>query len=195
MTDGLSEASRALLAAARQGLAPDAAAVKRVRAKVASGGLVAGLGAKLLVLALIAAAGGAALATRHHDRIDAPILDVPVAVEVSHVTVAVAHDEAPPAPAVAVVPRPAKRGIELAREVALIDQATSAAPGAALIILQTYANESRGHGQLAEDAAAIELEARCRLGEDVAGRLAAFDARWPASAQRARVGDVCGLQP
>jgi hypothetical protein len=61
----------------------------------------------------------------------------------------------------------------------------------ALVTVATFQRETRGHGQMAEDAAAIDIEARCRLREDVTSRLAAFDRRWPTSAQRSRLQDVC----
>jgi hypothetical protein len=64
-------------------------------------------------------------------------------------------------------------------------------PTTALRSLATFERETLGHAQLAEDAAAIELEARCALREDVTAKLAAFDRKWPSSAQRARVRAAC----
>jgi hypothetical protein len=85
--------------------------------------------------------------------------------------------------------------VELAREVELLDDAMAALradrPARALSAILSFERETLGRGQLAEDAAAIELEARCRLGEDVAARLDAFDRRWPESAQRARITSAC----
>lgn len=204
MIDGLSESSRALLDAARQGLAPDAAAIGRVRAKVAAtGGLLAGVGAKLLVLAVLAGIGGVVLATRGHGEGSAPTVSVPepAAVEVVQATATIARvDPPPPAPAaaqrrVAPVLVVVERHADLAREVALIDAAMTALrtdPGQALATIQIYDTETAGHGQLAEDAAAIAIEARCALHEPGAqARLAGFDARWPTSAQRARLTEAC----
>jgi len=64
-------------------------------------------------------------------------------------------------------------------------------PTTALRSLATFERETLGHAQLAEDAAAIELEARCALREDVTAKLAAFDTSWPSSAQRARIRAAC----
>ena len=100
------------------------------------------------------------------------------------------HAPAPaPAPPPSVPPR-------LGREVALLDQAGAALrehrPADALATLATYDRETADHGQLAEDAAAIELEALCTLhSPEVAAKLAAFDLRWPRSAQRERIQGVC----
>jgi hypothetical protein len=103
-----------------------------------------------------------------------------------------------PAPTSApVAPAPAApRRADLAREVALVDQAMAALrrgePAAALGAVRVHAAETAGAGQLAEDAAAIEIEALCRLHDPAAGaKLAAFDARWPQSAQRSRLTARC----
>jgi len=201
MIDGLSESSRALLDAARHGLAPDAAAIVRVRAKVAAtGGLLAGVGAKLLVVAVLVGIGGAVLATRGHGEVSTPTVSVaePASVEVVQATAATARVEPPPpaaqrraAPVLVVVEHHA----DLAREVALIDAAMTALKGdpmQALATIQIYDAETASRGQLAEDAAAIAIEARCALHEpDVAAKLAGFDVRWPSSAQRARLTEAC----
>ena len=83
----------------------------------------------------------------------------------------------------------------LAREVALLDAAIASlqasSPVAALSTLALYARETRDHGQLAEDAAALEIDARCRAHEPVDQQLAAFVTRWPSSVQRARVTRAC----
>ena len=97
---------------------------------------------------------------------------------------------AKPARAPASVAPPAEA--DLAREVELIDQAMVALrqgkPGDALAAIRKHAVETRGHGQLAEDAAAIEIEASCRLHDPkVAAKLAAFDERYPTSVQRSRL--------
>ncbi len=89
-----------------------------------------------------------------------------------------------------------RRGIELGREVELIDRAMAAMrrgdPAAALAAVRVHAGESAGAGQLAEDAAAIELEALCRThDESFPRKLDVFDVRWPESAQRARISSSC----
>jgi hypothetical protein len=84
----------------------------------------------------------------------------------------------------------------LAREVELVDLAMSALRGGdtstALRAVNVYARETSGHGQLAEDIAAIEIEALCSLHDPAAAtKLSAFDARFPHSAQRARLTGQC----
>jgi hypothetical protein len=44
---------------------------------------------------------------------------------------------------------------------------------------------------MAEDAAAIAIEAHCTLGDDVRAKLEAFDHAFPSSAQRARLAAAC----
>ena len=88
------------------------------------------------------------------------------------------------------------RGVDLAREVELLDTAMAALRGgdaaAALLAVQRHAAETAGRGQLAEDAAAIEIEALCRLHDPTtSAKLEAFDARFPRSAQRSRLTSVC----
>jgi len=91
-------------------------------------------------------------------------------------------------------------GIDLAREVELLDVAMAAlrrgdAAGAQKAV-QRHAVETAGHGQLAEDAAAIEIEALCRLHDpSTTAKLEAFDARFPRSAQRSRLGSQCPPSP
>jgi hypothetical protein len=63
---------------------------------------------------------------------------------------------------------------------------------AALASVRLHREETRNHGQLAEDADAIEIEALCRLHDRrVFAKLEAFDARWPESAQRSRLTTTC----
>jgi hypothetical protein len=64
---------------------------------------------------------------------------------------------------------------------------------AALAAVREHAVETARHGQLAEDAAAIEIEALCRRGDRALARAkrVAFDRRWPRSAQRARLATAC----
>ncbi|HVK85903.1 MAG TPA: hypothetical protein VM513_17405 [Kofleriaceae bacterium] len=104
-----------------------------------------------------------------------------------------AHAAPPPVPAKPARPRAAA---DLAREVELIDHAMDALragkPTEALSAIRRHAVETRGRGQLAEDAAAIEIEAACQLHDPtVAEKLAAFDERYPTSAQRSRLTSDC----
>jgi hypothetical protein len=107
----------------------------------------------------------------------------------------VARHEPAAAPDVA-EEEPAAPPVDLAREVELIDRAMAALragdPRAAIAAVKLHATETRGHGQLAEDAAAIEIEAACRLHDpSVPDKLAAFDERFPTSAQRSRLPTHC----
>ena len=126
----------------------------------------------------------------------------------------VTHDERVAAPSVtpatvarikSVVPRGNAASVQevaypvasptLAREVALLDAAIASlkgnAPAAALSTLAIYARESQHHGQLAEDAAALEIDACCRAHEPVEAQVVEFVARWPSSVQRARLPSAC----
>jgi hypothetical protein len=106
---------------------------------------------------------------------------------------------APTAPTPAPKAAPAKadkparpRTIDLKREVELVDRAMVALRAgdlaAALAAVRLHAAETGGAGQLAEDAAAIEVDVLCKKKDATAQqRLAAFDARWPRSAQRAKL--------
>jgi hypothetical protein len=94
-------------------------------------------------------------------------------------------------PVRAVAPR-----ADLAREVELVDLAMAALhrgePRVALTAVQRHAAETAGRGQLAEDAAAIEIEALCQLHDPISTtKLEAFDARFPRSAQRGRLSNQC----
>jgi hypothetical protein len=96
----------------------------------------------------------------------------------------------------AAAPRAPSASVDLAREVALIDRAMVALKKGdatrALATIKLHAAETRGQGQLAEDAAAIEIEALCRLhSSTVAAKLDAFDARFPRSGQRSRLTTHC----
>jgi hypothetical protein len=93
-------------------------------------------------------------------------------------------------------PGPTRAGIDLAREVELVDRAMLALrrgdARAALEAVRRHTVETGGRGQLAEDAAAIEIEALCRLRDpSTRARLDAFDARFPRSAQRSRLTASC----
>ena len=218
---GLGPEARALLDLAREGLSPDAAAIHRMRGKLgaATAGAAAGmtLGIKLMLVSVaIAIAGGAGLYLRR-DRVSAI---APPAIELGMLPSAQQAPEAapphveppPPAPVahpvrpiaraiavapVAVAPPPASsHTASLSREVELVDLAMSSLrghrPGDALRAVHQHALETDGHGQLAEDAAAIEIEALCQLHDDATtDKLAAFDARFPHSAQRSRLARQC----
>ena len=207
----LSASARALLDAARDGLTPDAAAVRRVRDKVAAGAAgAAGAGAgvalamKLGLLSVVAAiAIGAAMHVSRADAGDehaAPSIAVPSSGSESAPpevqSGGVAENAPPPAAVPALSPPKGEARADLAREVALIDQAMAALKAgdarAALVHVHTHGKETRGAGQLAEDAAAIEIEALCRLHDaTVSAKLDAFDARFPRSAQRSRLTTEC----
>lgn len=204
----LSAASRALLDAAREGLAPPPATVERIRAGVdrtivpgaAAGAATAKLGVTAVIAALLIGGG---LYTQRPTTAVAPSLQLPAAhVETAAPELAPVTSQVEAAPA-APVAVPGARGklalppaIDLAREVALIDRAMASLrggdPHGALAAIRVHALETRGAGQLAEDAAAIEIEALCSLHDPrVAARLDAFDERFPRSAQRSRLTSSC----
>jgi hypothetical protein len=226
----MTDLSRNLLDAARECLSPDAAAMARVRAKVAasvaatSAAAVAvptakaatGLGVKVgLGLLVVAALGGVLVATRSHHgaesaRIAIQTQDTDSARDAVRVSTTESHVASPTTPAASATTRPrttpapsasapapanAAEPVSLAREVELIDKAMLLVRRGdaqdAVGVIAMFDRETRGQGQMAEDAAAIDIEARCRLREDVTSKLAAFDRRWPSSAQRSRVQTAC----
>ncbi|GEM_PF-2183217 len=215
----LSSSARALLDAARDGMSPDAAAIARVRGKVAAA--AGGAAASALVLKIGLAGVLAAVtigAIVSHSRSESPAITPHIAMpsmtsEPAPITRT--HEIAPPisdepapiemaaepmrrpdpsAPTLTVDVEPA----DLSREVELIDRAMKAlasndAPRA-LATIKLHVAETRGKGQLAEDAAAIEIEALCRLHSStvtITAKLDAFDARFPRSAQRSRLTTHC----
>lgn len=211
MTSELTPSTRALLDAARGG-GPDAAAIARMRSKIdvavsgapavatatTKGSLIAGkLG--LVALAVIVATGAFVMSTRSRSAVETvagPALD-PISIskrgvrEAAPAAVPEIEIEMPPAHR---APRP--KVIELAREVELVDSALTALrrgePRAALAAVRVYTAEAGTRGQLAEDAAAIEVEALCTLHDPTAAaRHSAFEARWPASAQHAKLARAC----
>lgn len=208
----LGSAARALLDAAREGLAPDAAAAARVKAKVgAAAGAGAGIGIAiklgLLSVVAIVAVGGAFYVSRSRS-VETPAIALPAGGSESpppsvRPTVVMNPPAEPStiemAPQSAARARPVVQpaaGIDLAREVQYIDLAMAALKsddiGAALKTIKEYERETGGAGQLAEDGAAIKVEALCRLASPAAaGNLAAFDERFPRSAQRTRLTTVC----
>lgn len=267
MTDPLSPETRRLLDLARDGLSPDAAAIRRMRAKVAVGTTAGtGLALKLvLALALTTAAGvGIALRRTSSPPPSEPRIsltsqpEVPVRVAAHEAApsdeslIVLEPDEPappphagdarasrasatsdarsadsqatdarrvtsrdparlatspagsapttpaadPPASTKPAASEPTATPITLAREVALVDAAMAALrhgdPSTALRAVHQHATETAGRGQLAEDAAAIEVEALCTLRDPAAAaKLSAFDAHYPRSAQRARLSTRC----
>lgn len=212
----LSTSTRALLDAARGG-GPDAAAVARMRGKieaavaapaVATTTTTIGIAGKLglLALVLVVATGAVLIGTRASstDRMVVQITE-PTPAPIARTV----REPAPPdVPAIADVeiempvaratPPPRPKAIELAREVELVDRAMAALrrgePRAALTAVHAYTAEAGQRGQLAEDAAAIEIEALCTLRDSsAAARRSAFDARWPTSAQRAKLARACSF--
>jgi hypothetical protein len=180
------------------------------------------VGAKLSILSVIALVIGGAMLLRggDDDAMTSPALELaaPSVVEVpsrraqyepppAAPHIEMAFETAPPTAAIATptptpiiiaaqvneVPTP---GVDLAREVQLIDAAMASLragnPTAAIQSVRLHRAETSGHGQLAEDAAAIEIEALCKLHDrKVVAKLEAFDARWPDSAQRSRLSTNC----
>jgi hypothetical protein len=257
----MTELTRSLIAAAREGLAPDAAVAARVRAKVAAAvgasaaatGSVAAvsaagsastltkLGAVLVAIGAvttgavvatsdrtpevprIAVAPNAADEVRDDIRVVAPSERFsegalarmvessppagepsPPSGESSPATHAIAHATEPhgvrvPGEAArrarVAEPTDEPEGASLAREVELIDFAMVSlrkrAPHAALEAIKAYHRVTHGRGQMAEDAAAIEIEARCNMDLDAVALIARFDLKWPESAQRERIQTAC----
>jgi hypothetical protein len=232
----MNDLSRSLLSAARDGLQPDAAAMARVRAKVAAVAAapiaqatsvpaqaavpavkVAPIATKLVVAGaslagLVGVVVAIAVIQNRFTASSAPGIEIAGRTDPSESTeprrdVSTAPVAAPPADDVvtaevqreksqAAVRRDQRVELAtLAREVELVDRAMlhlrNGAPNDALAELAIYRRETHGQGQLAEDAAAVDIEARCKLGRDVADILAAYDRRWPTSAQRARLADAC----
>jgi hypothetical protein len=214
----LSTSTRALLDAARGG-GPDPAAIARMRGKIetavaapaaASATTTIGIAGKLglLALVLVVATGAVVLGTRSRsidsvavaitEPVPAPVAKTvresspPVAVAPAEIEIEMPEARARPARAKAVEP------ITLAREVELVDRAMAAVrrgdARAALAAVHAYTAEAGQRGQLAEDAAAIEIEALCTLRDSsAAARRSVFEARWPASAQRAKLARACSF--
>ncbi len=224
MIDGLGPEERALIAAGRDLLGPDAATVARLHAKIgvavaapAAGVATAAVVKLALVTAVVGSVGGV-LYTRHDGGQVASTL-APPAVAVTEtaepdVSPRIAVTEREPAPApprVERIERPAAPQVmeaapveapppppvvNLTDEIQLVDRASNALRAgkyaAVLAAIATYEAKTGGHGQLAEDAAAIEVEARCKAGDPTASdRLAAFTQHWPRSAQRSRLIKAC----
>ena len=222
MIDGaLGPDERALLAAGRDRLGPDAATISRLRARIdvaaatGSGRTAAKPVFAGVMAVIVVGAVGALLHARHSTVPAAPppapeIAVVAVEPEV-HVVGAVSREPAvpveehpravatrPPPPTSSTPPPPPRAS--LAREIELVDRATSALRHkdftAVLETIQIYDAETAGQGQLAQDASAVAVEARC-ISNDPTARdsLVAFDHRWPHSAQRPRLAAACPTLP
>ena len=134
----LSASARALLDAARDGLTPDAAAVRRVRDKVAAGagagaGLALALKLGLASVIAVVVVGAAVHVSRSSDAQTAPAIALPSSgsesapVEVQ--SGGVAEPAPPPAAPVAKPTLTVEPRADLSREVVLIDRAMSALKG------------------------------------------------------------------
>lgn len=208
----MTELSRNLLAAAREGLDPDPAVAARVRARVAAtvgvSATVAPVKASatastaalkvagsLALLGIVAVALVALPRKTEHPPLAPQVTANSVDTDVPPTVVHVARTEPSVAAAAPVAAPPPAPLATLAREVELIDRAmlalkAGAAP-AALDAIAMFDRETQHHGQMAEDAAAIAIEAHCQLEHDVRARLAAFERAYPSSAQRARLDAAC----
>jgi hypothetical protein len=249
----MTELTRSLIAAAREGLAPDAAVAARVRAKVAAA-VGASTAAATGSVAAVAAAGSASTLTKLGAVLlaigtfttvavvvatpsrtpDAPrvvittpsesddvrddirvvtrsermsehslarLVESTAPAPIAHATEAVSEHataETVGAPRAAAADEEPE-GVSLAREVELIDLAMDSlrkrAPHAALEAIKAYHRVTHGRGQMAEDAAAIEIEARCNSDLDATAWIERFDAKWPESAQRERIQTACFAKP
>lgn len=256
----MSDLSRSLLAAAREGLAPDPAVAARVRAKVAAATGAAAAGGASAAAVAVPKASSAALVVKITAALlaigavattivvagpertpPAPQLEVAPSEPTEDIRtqvriVAPSDDSTAPTPATIEMPpqqvsrtrrveavdgaslslgehageaafdrptgprtvKPEEEqldSISLAREVELIDLAMVSlrkrVPHAALEAIKAYNRETGGRGQMAEDAAAIEIEARCLQDQDVTALLERFDHKWPESAQRERIQTTC----
>jgi hypothetical protein len=162
-----------------------------VATKVAGSAAASALAIKIGLACVIATAGitGAV----HYTRSSSPRAHTNAPVAMPRVTAAAV---APHVASPTVTPSVAPAGIELSREVALIDSASASlaqgTPLAALTTMKQYAAEARGTGQLAEEAAAIEVEATCAAKlPDAGAKIAHFDVLYPHSSQRARLTTAC----
>ncbi len=218
MTPELGPTARALLDAARSG-GPDTAAIARMRGKIGAatvpaatsatvtGSLASKLG--LVALALVVATGAVLFATSDRDEVvplasheisqppplvqavrDSALPNVVPSIDPTAIEI---EPSAPPR-RVALASKPEPIG--LAREVLLVDRAMTALrhgnANGALLAVRAYATEAGQRGQLAEDAAAIEIEALCTLRDATAvAKLARFDGRWPTSVQGPRLARAC----
>jgi hypothetical protein len=262
----MTELTRSLIAAAREGLAPDAAVAARVRAKVAaavgastaaatgsaaaikaagSASTLVKLAAALVAVGTITAAAVVAQSERTPDaprlsvtptasddevrddiRVVAPserlsehslarMIETSAPIAAAHAgetpTTATAEATAadvatadlaaasPHSRAAAATEADEPEGASLAREVELIDLAMVSlrkrAPHAALEAIKAYHRVTHGRGQMAEDAAAIEIEARCNMDLDATEHIERFDRKWPESAQRERIQTACFAKP
>jgi hypothetical protein len=196
-----------VLAAAIAASAGTAAIV--VRARTASSAAASSAAASSAARSIAAASGAAPLATEALAASPPPAPPTPppppARVPPAHVAQTPRHASA----SIAIAPRvtapvsitaapPAR--MTLAREVELVEGASTALLAGrtddALALLATYERETAGKGQLAEEAAATELDALCTTHDPrAAARWSAFVQRWPSSAERTRLAAICGPAP
>ena len=198
----MTELTRSLLASAREGLSPDAAAAARVRARVAAAVAKpaagsAGVLLKLGAVAVVAAVVTGAVAMHRDSRVESPRISAPSAqLDIGEPTSTIAtHESHAPASVRTNARVRVQEPASLAREVELLDQAMTSLrlhdPAAALTAIATFERETLGQAQMAEEAAAISIEAHCAQHDDVIERIDAFDRTWPNSAERARITAAC----
>ena len=224
---------RALLAAGRDHLGPDAATVARLRSRIdaavapaaaAPASAAKALGIKLTLVAVTAAVSAGVYRYIDERREVAAPSALPIGagdelLDIEMRSALASHEPPPPAPqrtaerapepplqvamadvAPAVAAPPVETGISLAREIELVDRAALGLRrrdlDAALQALRSYADEAQGRGQLAQDAAAIEVEVLCRKHDSkAAAQLAAFEQRWPSSAHNSHLRVTCEEKP
>jgi hypothetical protein len=202
--------------AAIGGLAAGAHSASAAATSTVAAGSIA---AKLAVVAVVAAGAVAGTHAVITHRATAPKAPVAVVAHVATVApqVAVAPppvavvepiviDTPPPPPApprahvrtqvAAVATVPSIAPPSLARETELLDAALAAVThdrfADAIAAIGRYRDVTAGHGQLAEDADAIEVEALCRLDDARSGAaFVAFTSHWPHAHEVARLTAVC----
>jgi hypothetical protein len=193
------------------------AAVPAAKIGATAAGKLAIVGA----IAAVVAATSYVVLQRSATRVSAPVsIPLPMAPsELGERAGTSAPDPAPPAVAPPAAPMPAPRapatapatGSEaaagsrhseprhrprLGRETELLDAANSAFEAGdlerALASLRSYDREIGAQGNMAEDAAALEIEIACRRHEPTRRQaLEQFDQRWPSSAYRVRLANAC----
>ena len=198
-----------------------AAGAHSASAATATSSVAAGsIAAKLAVVAVVAAGAAAGThaivthrATPHVPDVarvapaPAPVVAPPVRVASPPVEAVepIVIDPPPPPPppphrvrmqVAAVAPLPSIAPPSLARETELLDAALDAVAHSrfadAIAAIGRYRDATAGHGQLAEDADAIEVEALCRLDDARSGAaFAAFTLHWPHAHEVARLTAVC----
>jgi len=219
---------RALLAAGRDHLGPDAATITRLRSRIdaavttvpTSASAAKAIGVKLAIVAVTAVVGAGVyryFAARQQVEVSSALqIDVDEHVDLETRSSLASQEPSPPseprqavpdvAPSAAEASEPAveapietpapEPGISLAREIELVDRAALGLRrrdlDSAVEALHMYADETKGRGQLAQDAAAIEVEVLCRRNDTTAAaQLATFEQQWPHSAHRSHLRATC----